>query len=228
MTLRGVDAVSASDVWAVGFSYRYEETVSHTLIEHWDGQEWTLVPSPDVLRDNGLYDVSALSATDVWAVGDTSQDETQEPLILHWDGTSWSSMAVPPVPGWPLWLHDVEAVAVDDVWAVGFTTVGTAHEPLILHWDGTSWSRVHDGIQPSARQLVGVSASSASDVWAVGEIIAGTALVQHWDGRGWARDASADLPSRQSFLSDVATVPDGAVLAVGRASDRLYAMHSCP
>jgi hypothetical protein len=236
MSLRGVDAVSATDVWAVGYSYRYGETVSHTLIEHWDGQKWTLVPSPDVLPDNGLYDVSALSATDVWAVGDTSDGETdtQQPLILHWDGTSWSSMPVPPVPGWPLWLHDVEAVAVDDVWAVGFTTVGSAHEPLILHWDGEQWTRVLDGVQPGARQLIGVSASSSSDVWAVGGfptgdgVTAGPALVQHWDGRDWARDASSDLPSSPGGLSDVATLPDGETWAVGSVSDKPYTMHLCP
>jgi hypothetical protein len=137
-------------------------------------------------------------------------------------------MPVPPVPGWPLWLYDVEAIAVDDVWAVGFTTVEAAHEPLILHWDGEQWSRVLDGVQPDARQVVGVSASSASDVWAVGEIIAGTSLVQRWDGRGWTRDASSDLPTRQSFLTAVAMLPDGQTWAVGAASNKPYAVYLCP
>ena len=41
---------------------------------------------------NELHGVSAVSATDAWAVGDyvnntTSADDT---LILHWSGTSWS------------------------------------------------------------------------------------------------------------------------------------------
>jgi hypothetical protein len=233
MSLRGVDAASPNDVWAVGYSYRYGESVSHTLIEHWDGQQWTIVPSPDVLPDNGLYDISVLSETDAWAVGDTSTRDTQKPLILHWDGATWSSVPVPPVPGWPLWLYGVEAVAVDDVWAVGFTTVGTAHKPLILHWDGEQWARVLDHVQPGARQILGVSASSRNDVWAVGGfptgdgITAGPALVQHWDGRGWARDASSDLPSAPGGLGDVVTLPNGETWAVGSAN-RLYAMHLCP
>ena len=233
MSLRGVDAVSSNDAWAVGYSYRYGGSVSHTLIEHWDGQKWTVVPSPDVLPDNGLYDVSALSETDVWAVGDTSDREDQRPLILHWDGTIWSSVAVPSVPGWPLWLYGVEAVAVDDVWAVGFTTVGSAHEALILHWDGKRWSRVLDDVRPRARQIVAVSASSTSDVWAVGGfpsgngITAGPALMQHWDGRGWERDAAPAIPASSGGLGDVVTLPDGETWAVGRAN-RLYAMHLCP
>ena len=228
MTLRGVDAVSASDVWAVGHSSRYGATASYALIEHWDGQKWTLVRSPDVLRDNGLYDVAALSETNVWAVGETwIETRTGEPLILRWDGTTWSSMPVPPVPGRSAVLTDVAAVAVDDVWAVGKTVVGMADEPVILHWDGAQWSRVIDRAERGNRQLVGVSAS-ASDVWAVGGIMSGTALVQHLDGHYWARNASLDLPRHESFLMDVASAPDGAVWAVGNALTNPIVMRFCP
>ena len=159
----------------------------------------------------------------------SDHNDPQEPLILHWDGTSWSSMPVPSVPGWPLWLYDVEAVAVDDVWAVGFTTVGATDEPLILHWDGGQWSRVLDGVQPAARQLGGVSASSSSDVWAVGRdqrwaqpsCSTGTGAA----GRGMIR---SDLPSSSGGLSDVTTLPDGETWVVGHTLDEPFAMHLCP
>ncbi len=66
--LHSVSAVSANDVWAVGYQTKVSD--DHTLIEHWDGSAWSVVSSPDVGKDdNRLYGVAALSATDVWSVG---------------------------------------------------------------------------------------------------------------------------------------------------------------
>src|SRR5205085_7419484 len=74
--LHGVAGVSASDVWAVGFTHKgYRQDVAiptamQTLIEHWDGREWKVVPSPNVGdRNNRLLGVAAISTNDVWAVG---------------------------------------------------------------------------------------------------------------------------------------------------------------
>jgi hypothetical protein len=46
MTPHGIAASGPNDIWAVG----YEETSSYvpqTLIEHWDGHSWSVVPSPN-------------------------------------------------------------------------------------------------------------------------------------------------------------------------------------
>ena len=46
--LRAVKAFAEDDVWAVGH-YRVEFPGTHedyTLIQHWDGNEWRVVPSP--------------------------------------------------------------------------------------------------------------------------------------------------------------------------------------
>src|SRR5206468_9107024 len=67
--LRGVAAVSANDVWAVG---DYSNGTGHqqTLVEHWNGTAWSVVPSPNVgTGHNVLNGVAAVSANDVWAVG---------------------------------------------------------------------------------------------------------------------------------------------------------------
>jgi len=44
------------------------------------------------LTANELFDVSAVSDSDVWAVGSYVDDNTSDTdtLILHWDGTKWS------------------------------------------------------------------------------------------------------------------------------------------
>src|SRR3712207_6854619 len=42
--VRGVAATSSTDVWAVG--YYYEGNVARSLTLHWNGSQWSIVPSP--------------------------------------------------------------------------------------------------------------------------------------------------------------------------------------
>lgn len=93
--LISVDAVSTDDVWAVG-NHPVPGDGVNTLIEHWDGSTWSVVPSPNSIRAvNLLSSVSADSATDAWAVGSHGPDVTHadRSLILHWDGTRWTRVS---------------------------------------------------------------------------------------------------------------------------------------
>lgn len=60
-TLSGVAALATNDVWAVGYSSGV------SLILHWDGHQWSRVPSPG--GGGGLHSIEALNAHDIWAVG---------------------------------------------------------------------------------------------------------------------------------------------------------------
>ena len=66
--LRGVSATSATDIWAVGSSINDPNngvSVSHTLIEHWNGTVWRILPSPNVgAGNNALLAVAARSPSD--------------------------------------------------------------------------------------------------------------------------------------------------------------------
>src|SRR6476469_6362436 len=42
--LRGVSAVAANDVWAVGYDGDVGSSSNHTLAEHWNGSAWTVSP----------------------------------------------------------------------------------------------------------------------------------------------------------------------------------------
>jgi hypothetical protein len=90
--LRGVAATSSSNAWAVGNHHVASTNTNKTLVLHWNGTSWarTAAPSPGGGKDvfNGLQGVSALSATDAWAVGACTTQFTDS-LILHWNGTSW-------------------------------------------------------------------------------------------------------------------------------------------
>jgi hypothetical protein len=68
--LNKVAVVSANDIWAVG-SYFTPSGVRQTLTEHWDGNTWKIVQSPNQGSDhNQLLDVTAISTNDIWTVGD--------------------------------------------------------------------------------------------------------------------------------------------------------------
>src|SRR5207248_7564803 len=68
--LYGVAAVSSNDIWAVGYYWDDDHISIHTLVEHWDGTAWSIVPSPNpVSGDYSQLHGVAASGTDVWAVG---------------------------------------------------------------------------------------------------------------------------------------------------------------
>ena len=66
--LRDVAVVSASDVWAAG--YTFNGSSIQTLVEQWNGTQWSVVKSPSPGSfSSQLLAVAAVSANDVWTVG---------------------------------------------------------------------------------------------------------------------------------------------------------------
>jgi hypothetical protein len=142
--LNAVSVVSASDIWAVGIydTNRKDGTaIAQTLIEHWDGNSWQIVPSPNVKNiSNTLSSVAVVSASDIWAVGNlyNPSNGTGHPLSLHWNGKQWQRVNTPN-PSAGSTLYGVAAVSSSDVWAVGTDPVTST---LIEHWNGTRWKIV--------------------------------------------------------------------------------------
>jgi hypothetical protein len=131
--LNAVLALAPNDVWAVGFSTPVappKQAATLTLIEHFDGTSWAVVPSPNVRsnsvnQSNRLLGLTENSANDIWAFGSYfSADGSghQMTLLLHWDGTSWTvaSSPSPTKGGFPcdlLWTGVVSSPG--DVWILG-------------------------------------------------------------------------------------------------------------
>jgi len=146
-TLTGVDALSRSDAWAVG-SYdtgRGTRISAKTLVLHWNGTNWTQVTTPSpgpVPMIDSLAEVSALSPSDAWAVGEsTISNGNTEPLVLHWNGTSWAQVASPQLGHFGSSLFGVSPLSPGDAWAVGVVINANNFTTLVLHWNGTSWTR---------------------------------------------------------------------------------------
>ena len=124
-----------------------------------------VVTSPTV-TGAALSAVSAVSPTDIWAVGSDSTG----PLIENFNGTSWSVVAAPAVSGGT--LSGVTALSKNAVWAVGSNGSGN---PLVEFFNGTSWSiQTTPTISGGRGTLNAVTAISSTDVWAVGNTGTGT------------------------------------------------------
>jgi len=172
-TLQGVTAVSDSDVWAVGSFNPYSETF--TLTEHWNGSQWSIVPSPSPNTFiSELRSVSAVASNDVWAVGDILNYQTnfEDMLIEHWNGSTWQTVShtSPCAPNLCGRLYNVFALSGSDIWAVG-VNITSYDIAVIMHWNGANWSVSSN---PPLRSicfrygLLGVSATSATHALATG------------------------------------------------------------
>src|SRR5262249_39891630 len=80
--LTGVDVLTASDVWAVG--YYFDGSVDRPLALHWDGSTWSNSPIPGA---GALRKVRALAPDNVWAAGTYYKASAQhyQSLLVHFD-----------------------------------------------------------------------------------------------------------------------------------------------
>lgn len=185
--LRGVSALAGNDVWAVGYSTEFDNVSRQYLLTvHWDGSQWSVVPSPNPGGNgaNYLSAVKAIASNDVWAVGyfgDLGGGNVRA-LFLHWNGSSWGVVQGSDPAGLGRRLYGIAEVAANDMWAGGVYNSRSA----LFHWNGASWTDVP---VPDIGQVNGLSALAANDVWAVGD---GGTL--HWNGSAWSLITSPVLP----------------------------------
>ena len=205
--IEGIDTVSPSDAWAVGYLHHSDHNLA-ALIGHWDGVSWSRAPSPGSLGFSGLTAVDALARDDAWAVGH-SRGRT---LTEHWDGSGWSVVPSPNVGAVGSALTAVSAYNADDVWALGsWTLPQDVDRPLMLHWDGTAWTRVR--LPLALGRLVDVTAVAEDDVWAAGQVGNKTIAI-HWDGTAWSIVPTPNF-GWWNRLSSVAALGPDDVWAVG-------------
>jgi hypothetical protein len=224
-----VSAISSSDVWAVGIQDTSgPATGLRTLIEHWNGTKWKVIPSPNASSEgDDLYGVTTISANDVWAVGYFENDAQTLilPLLEHWNGKSWSIFQVPSVFFGINFVYGANAISTSDIWAAGYTIGdGGDNENLLLHWNGTQWTVLPPVPVPSdGNRLQSVTAISSKDIWAVGkfnvnqgEISSNLAL--HWNGQKWSQVSVPNSGTLTNALEGVTALSSKDVWAVGLAA----------
>jgi hypothetical protein len=114
--LHDIAAISARDIWVVG-DYgppgTYFSKEFRTLVEHWDGTEWSVVSLP--VRRGTLASVAALSSQDIWVSGGGGY-YGRGPILAHRLGTTWRIVKTHRIKGRER-LH-ITAADRDDIWAI--------------------------------------------------------------------------------------------------------------
>jgi len=171
--------------------------------------------------------VTAVSANDIWAVGDYYSNSSSGPfqtLIEHWNGTSWQVVSSPNLGSGDNKLNGVTAASANNIWAVGnfYNTNSRTYQTLTEHWNGSSWSIVTSrNVAGSVSNILkGVASLSASNVWAIGQYTNASqstqTLIEHWNGTKWSLVPNAGLSSFLSYFTGVARVAGtGQLWAVG-------------
>ena len=177
---------------------------------------WTVetIPVSGVLND-----VTCVSGSDCWAVGNTA---TPDPLAELWNGTSWTQESLPNSGEGS--LTSVTCVSAIDCWAVGYEgqSQGLGDGALTLNWNGTSWSQVTTPATYS-EFLSSVTCVSSVDCWAVGSIYTvgstnSAAVALQWNGTSWSQSTVPD-PGTITNLSGVTCASSADCWAVGSYSN---------
>ena len=229
--LYGVDCVSSSDCWAVG--YHFGLGGNTPLILRWDGATWSAVSAPTTGTNqwDHLMGVACASASRCVAVGYNTgtMNTTRKPLVVQWNGTAWTlgiSANFPSVQD--AQLTGATCPSESNCWAVGYFTNNGVQEPLIQRWDGVAWLAfpVPNLSPTTSGRLTGVTCTSALDCWAVGQAVplGGTApqtLTLHWNGAAWSAVPSGNTnPARENILYGVACTSSDNCWSVGHQKTR--------
>jgi len=174
--LNGVAAAGSGDIWAAGYQSIASGSPSSTLILHFDGTTWTVVPSPNPGQPSSLAAVVATSDGLIWAAGfyyDGTQGKT---LLLRGDESGFTALPGEDYSGEGNVLLGIAAAGPGDIWAAGYHyPSGTSdYQGLIEHYDGKQWRRVSSAQGESYTYLSGITAWTPGAGWAVGNTLTAT------------------------------------------------------
>ncbi len=166
-------------VWAASPDFAFAGGDNGVLLQ-WDGTVWSGQLSPTI---SGILAMWGANENDAWATTDGGE-------ILRWDGGDWTVVHTHDEP-----LFGIYGTSPSDVHAVGVS--GAA-----LHWNGTAWTERHTG---TSHLLVGVWASHASQVFAVGARDFASGVTMRYDGATWSELATGTNRVLSAIWGVVAT-----------------------
>ena len=196
-SLNGVSMIPGSG-WAVGYA---QGGPYQPLALHWTGSQWSVVPTGSFSSDALFTGVDTLADGSAWAVGfQLTAGGTRRTLIEHTSGAALTPVTSPNdgTVATDNTLMSVSGTQATGLWAVGYRMSSTGLKPLVLRYDTTkpspTWVSVSGagGVPSPGRVetvLTAVNVRTASDAWAVGYYLDGSAerpLALHWNGSTWS------------------------------------------
>jgi hypothetical protein len=170
------------------------------------------------------------SKKDAFAVGYSKLPSTA-PIGLHWDGSAWAVTPMPHPSGGAL-LYSVTAVPGTKDYLAGGESCTSVACPgaYMLGWNGSTWSQMALPPLKWTTDIAGVSASSPTDAWAVGQSCSNVkfkcnALLLHWNGVKWSQVNVPNLSSIFPALYGVVDLSPTDAWAVGSSFLGSLALH---
>jgi hypothetical protein len=201
--LSGVHGLAPDDVWAVGEARQTNGGPYDTLSMHWNGTQWTVVPSPNGGESGSLTSVRAVDSDYVWTVGWTSLSDTYYTL-----GERYSTYCVTPSPTVTGTPPTSTRTRTNTPTPTPFPTATPNCLPSFTVVSSPNRGTGHN-------QLFDISALSASNIWAVGEDGSGQPLAIRWDGTQWSVVSTPPSPGVQGYFNKVSARAPDDVWAVG-------------
>jgi hypothetical protein len=171
--LESVTSLGPNNAWAVGYSGNSESY--HPIILHWDGSAWTPAAIPSILNETSaeILSIAAVSANDIWAVGDYGDRDSVSGAILHWNGNEWGvAKTIQPAYYAGSYLNSVVARSANDVWAVGVQGTLNGVRDMQMRWNGSQWEEVSDQNAQQGRfnlYTYDVAFAPSGNRWLVGQ-----------------------------------------------------------
>jgi hypothetical protein len=148
---------------------------------------------------------------------------------------SWVVQSSPALPSGSL-LNGIAAISSTDAWSVGVrgdAGLTWRSRTLVERWDGRSWRVVAATSPRPHASLAAIAATSANDLWAVGEYSLSEdfpferthPLVIRWNGSRWQREDLPPITGSVELLA-VAAISPRDVWAVGTKYSSQYATSS--
>ena len=215
--LSTLTVVSSNDIWAVGSHTPSNSSgAEETLIEHWNGTNWTIVSSPNPGSDsNNLTGIVAISAVNIWAVGYYRSYNYYQSLIEQWNGKQWNVVTSPNPAQTDNSLSEIARIpGTNHLWAVGSydnsgSNIGLSL--LVCSMENNGMLLREQIAGTGFNNLIAVTSISESNVWTAGYYENTNSvfqtLIEHWDGTSWSVVASPNVGPYNNYLESMATVP---------------------
>jgi hypothetical protein len=214
-SLFAMAGTSSNDVWAVGTYFNSSEGYYDTLIDHYNGTSWSVIPSHGLGTVYSLLRaVSAHAANDAWAVGQYVDPSTGNtiPLSEHWNGKTWSVVTYPGIAEPYQALVGVADFGPDNAysvngWSVNQNGSGFLH-PEAGFYNGSWTSTEMPAMGTIGSPVNAIAGINDHDIWGVGDWDDGgenfQTLAWHWNGTSWTIVPSPDNGGAEGSGDDTA------------------------
>lgn len=245
---------AGTDIWACG--HKWSElpppaASTYPMAARLNGDEWEVEFVPPLAETGGrsynyIRAIDGAHENDAWGGGVAQEVGIggfgPAAMLVHWDGSAWSQYDLSQIVESQSFssITSLDVVTSDNAWAAGYDydLARQVTIPLILHWDGNDWSNIPVPTFEHSAELRGITARSATEVFAAGTQADADgyphALILRWDGTQWSVIPEQELTDYGTWFRTMTTV-QGEVWTAGQSNglsagitQRLGDCVSCP